>query len=169
MNNKGISLIETVIAIVIISIAVTGLLTVFYNNATHGTKPALEIKAIELGQGLMDEILFKRWDEDSTLGGGSIALGLANIGTEGETLREQFDDVDDYNGYTDGTGSEPLKDSRGVILNGFTGFSRSVVVAFSKPTGTDAGLGINNYKKITITITIPTGDSFVFSATKTNI
>jgi len=169
MNNKGISLIETVIAIVIISIAITGILTVFYNNAINGTKPALEIKAIELGQGLMDEIMFKRWDEDSPLGGGQIPLSLANIGTEGETVRQNFDDLDDYNNYSDGTGSEPLKDSRGIELTGFTGFSRSVTVTFSKPTGTASSLGVNNYKKITIRVTIPTGDSFVFTGTKTNI
>jgi len=169
MNNKGISLIETVIAIVIVSIAVTGILTVFYNNSIKGTKPALELKAIELGQGLMDEIMFKRWDENTPLGGGAIPLSLANIGREGETKREDFDDLDDYDGYSDGTSSEPLKDSRGVELTGFTGFSRSVSIAFVKPTGASGSINVNNYKQITITVTIPTGESFVFKGTKTNI
>lgn len=167
MNNKGFSLVETVIAIVIISVAITGILIVFYNNAVKGTKPVLEIKAIELGQALMDEILFKRFDEDTPVEGGSIPLGVVNIGTEGETLRQQFDDVDDYNGYVDGTGGEPLKDSQGVALTGFTGFSRSVTVTFERPG--NGVLPVNNYKKITITITTPTGESFAFKGTKTNI
>lgn len=168
--NTGFTLIELVITIVILTVAITGVMSVFYTNSIKGVKPILEIKAIELGQAMLDEIILKKWDEDSPIGGGTINTALANIGTEtGETNREHFDDTDDYNGYSDGTPSEPLKNERGELLNGFEGFSRSVTIVFEKPAEAPAAIAAVNYKKITVQITIPTGDSFAFTTTKTNI
>ncbi len=168
-TERGLSLIETIIAIVIIALAVAGIMTVFFQNVQKGTRPLLETKGVELGQAMLDEILFKRWDEDTPLGGGRIPTGLANIGTEGESSRTAFDDVDDYNGYSDGVPGEPLQNELGEdISSGFTGFSRTVTVAFDKPPGAPAGIPVNDYKKITVQVTIPTGDTIGFTAVKTN-
>jgi MSHA pilin protein MshD len=169
-RNQGFTLIETVIAIVIIGIALTGIIGVIFNNVQEGARPFLEIRGVELGQGMMDEILLKRWDEDTPLGGGRIPIALANIGTEaGESGRTDFDDVDDYSGYADGVAGEPLKDELGNDISAeFKGYSRSVTVDFFKPTGAPASLATNNYKRIRIQVTAPTGENFVFTAIKTN-
>ena len=168
-TERGLSLIETIMAIVIIALAVAGIMTVFFQNVQRGSRPLLATKAAVLGQAMMDEILLKRWDEDTPLGGGRIATGLANIGTEGETTRPGFDDVDDYNGYSDGVPGEPLQNELGEdISSGFTGFSRSVIVAFGKPTGAPAGIPVNDYKKITVQVTNPMGETIAFTAVKTN-
>ena len=170
MRNKGFTLMETIISIIIIAVAVVGILSVIYNATQKGINPVMELKACELGQAMLDEIMLKRWDEDTPLGGGHINTSLANIGTEaGETNREDFDDVDDYDGYSDGTGSEPLKDEAGNVLTGFTGFSRSVTVTFEKPTGAPSGINTNNYKKVTVKVTLPTGEEINFVSYKTNI
>ncbi len=166
----GFTLIETVIAIVVIGIALVGIIGVIFNNVQQGTRPFLEIKGVELGQAMMDEILLKRWDEDTPLGGGRIPLSLANIGTEsGESERTDFDDVDDYNGYADGVAGEVLQDELGNDISAdFTGFSRSVTVDFFKPAGAPASLDTKNYKRIRVQVTAPTGENFVFTAIKTN-
>lgn len=170
MSSKGFTLMETIISIIIVAVAVVGILSVIYNVTQKGINPVMELKACELGQAMLDEIMLKRWDEDTPLGGGHIDVALANIGTEaGETNREDFDDVDDYDGYSDGTSSEPLKDEAGNVLTGFTGFSRSVTVTFEKPTGAPAGIDTNNYKKITVKVTLPTGEEINFVSYKTNI
>ncbi len=170
MSSKGFTLMETIISIIIVAVAVVGILSVIYNVTQKGINPVMELKACELGQAMLDEIMLKRWDEDTPLGGGHIDVSLANIGTEtGETNREDFDDVDDYNGYSDGTGSEPLKDEAGNVLTGFTGFSRSVTVTFEKPTGAPSGIDSRNYKKITVKVTLPTGEEINFVSYKTNI
>ncbi len=170
MSSKGFTLMETIISIIIVAVAVVGILSVIYNVTQKGINPVMELKACELGQAMLDEIMLKRWDEDTPLGGGHIDVALANIGTEtGETNREDFDDVDDYDGYSDGTSNEPLKDEAGNVLTGFTGFSRSVTVTFEKPTGAPAGIDTNNYKKITVKVTLPTGEEINFVSYKTNI
>ncbi len=170
MSNRGFTLMETIISIIIIAIAIVGILSVIYNVTQKGINPIIEMKATELGQAMLDEIMLKRWDEDTPLGGGHIDVSLANIGTEaGENSREDFDDVDDYNGYSDGTNTEPLKDEAGNILTGFDGYSRSVSVVFEKPTGAPASVNTNNYKKITVRVTTPTGEEISFVAYKTNI
>ncbi|NOZ12491.1 MAG: prepilin-type N-terminal cleavage/methylation domain-containing protein [Acidobacteria bacterium] len=169
-GRKGFTLIETVIAIVVIGIAVTGIIGVIMNNVQEGARPFLEIKGVELGQAMMDEILLKRWDEDTPLGGGRIPVSEANIGTEaGESGRTDFDDVDDYNGYADGVSGEPLKNELGTDISAdFKGYSRSVSVDFYKPTGAPASLDTKNYKRIRVTVTTPMGENFVFTAIKTN-
>ena len=163
-------MIETVIAIVIIGIALTGIIGVIFNNIQEGARPFLETRGIELGQAMMDEILLKRWDEDTPLGGGRIPVAQANIGTEsGESGRTDFDDVDDYNGYADGISGEPLKDELGNDLSAdFQGFSRSVTIDFFKPAGAPASLDTKNYKRIRIQVTAPMGENFAFTAIKTN-
>ncbi len=170
LRNQGFTLIETVIAIVIIGIALTGIIGVIYNNVQEGANSFLEVRAVELGQAMMDEILLKRWDEDTPLGGGRIPVAQANIGTEaGESGRTDFDDVDDYNGYADGVSGEPLQDELGNDISAdFAGYSRSVTVDFFKPAGAPASLATNNYKRARVQVTVPTGESFEFTAIKTN-
>ena len=88
MNSKGFTLMETIISIIIVAVAVVGILSVIYNVTQKGIDPVMELKACELGQAMLDEIMLKRWDEDTPLGGGHIDISLANIGTEtGETNR----------------------------------------------------------------------------------
>ena len=169
-RSAGFTLIETVIAIVVIGIALAGIIGVIFNNVQEGARPFLETKGIELGQAMMDEILLKRFDEATPLGGGRIPLAQINIGTEtGESGRTDFDDVDDYNGYADGVSGEPLQDELGNDISAdFPGYSRSVTVDFFKPTGAPAGLDSKNYKRVRVQVTAPMGESFVFTAIKTN-
>jgi hypothetical protein len=67
----------------------------------------------------------------------------------GETTRSQFDDVDDYDGWTE----SPPKNRAGTDLAGFTGWSRSVTVVRAQRAspmqnaGSDEGL-----KRITISV-----------------
>ncbi|MCK7471177.1 MAG: prepilin-type N-terminal cleavage/methylation domain-containing protein [Desulfomicrobium escambiense] len=129
-ENKGFSLIEVVITIVIVSIAVTGVITVFLTATQKGIDPVLEIKSVELGQALMDEIMLKRYDESTPEGGGRILDPTAIPGPEsGETTRMDFDDIDDYHGYTDG-GTNPVLDQIGHPVPGYSGFQRTVEVGY---------------------------------------
>ncbi len=69
--NRGFTLIEIVLTIVILG-AVTGILVPFFNAIVHSPDPAIRERAISLGQAMMDEIMAKRWDENTPMGGGPV-------------------------------------------------------------------------------------------------
>jgi prepilin-type N-terminal cleavage/methylation domain-containing protein len=69
--NRGFTLIEIVITIVILG-AVAGILVPFFNAIVHSPDPVIRERAISLGQAMMDEIMAKRWDENTPMGGGPI-------------------------------------------------------------------------------------------------
>ena len=117
--NCGFTLIEIVITIVILG-AVTGILVPFFNAIVHSPDPEIRERAISLGQAMMDEIMAKKWDQNTPLGGGPIcteespnlttrpklidacvtkATTSTSLGADGQTDRTLYDDVDDYNGW----------------------------------------------------------------------
>ena len=73
-QNQGFTLIEIVITIVILG-AVAGILVPFFNAIVHSPDPVIRERAISLGQSMMDEIMAKKWDENTPMGGGPICSG----------------------------------------------------------------------------------------------
>ena len=69
--NQGFTLIEIIITIVILG-AVAGILVPFFNAITHSPDPVIRERAISLGQAMMDEIMAKKWDANTPMGGGPI-------------------------------------------------------------------------------------------------
>ncbi len=106
----GVTLIEMVIFIVIVGIAVTAIMTVYINAGRSSADPLVRIRAIELGQAVLEEIMLKAYDDSTPLGGGCVqfssgsrcasgpsatAQSAAGFGSDGES-RATFNDVDDY-------------------------------------------------------------------------
>ncbi len=107
MNRKGLTLIELILFIVVFSIGVAGVLVLFYNTLNRSSNPTIRLKGVEVASAVMDEILSRKFDNDTPNGGGTIALNLVNIGKEApdDSNTIQYDDVDDYNGLSCITGS----------------------------------------------------------------
>ena len=110
-SQSGLSLIEAIIFILIISIGLTGIISVYLYTTRHSADSMLSLKTVELSQSLMDEILSKGYDENTPVGGGCVegyantncgsgtnaqALVVGNFGTNPGETRSRFDDVDDY-------------------------------------------------------------------------
>lgn len=115
----GVTLIEMVIFIAIISIALTSIMLVYIQTTKSSADPMLRIRSIELAQSFLDEILLKGYDENTPNGGGCVRFPTqgntlcipptyasqpaaavetsAALGAEeGQNNRAIFDDVDDY-------------------------------------------------------------------------
>jgi hypothetical protein len=113
------------------------------------------IKGNSLASDLMEEVLSKSWDENSTAVG-PIADGLktppASLGPESGEARLAFDDIDDYNGYSE----SPPKAQDGQAVEGFAEFTRSVQVYYVRggSTGDYATQEsvVTNFKKIIIRV-----------------
>ena len=110
---KGISLIELVIFIVILSVALTGITLIYINTTRYSADPVVRIRSIELAQSTLEEILLKAYDHNTPVGGGCVqftansncpAVGsnpTAETEASGlvaeEADRTTYNDVDDYN------------------------------------------------------------------------
>ena len=104
MNKNGFTLIEIVIFIIVFTLGVMGIMVLYYNTLGKTAQPLLRVKGIQIAQAVMDEILAKKWDENTPNGGCSdddytfkCNPNNSSIGPDpGENSIKDFDDVDDY-------------------------------------------------------------------------
>lgn len=166
IKQQGYSLIELVITIVLTSIAMVVFFNIFVNNQKKSVTPVFQIKAAELGQAYLEEILLKAYDENSPVGNGlrcnsPTAMSCsATLGSDSET-RTSFDDVDDYNGLSE----TPPQDSLGNVRSDFNRFSVNVTVSYA---GSDLGLTAQAMKRVQVTVQAPDNSQYVFSQYKGN-
>src|SRR5690606_10253382 len=109
-RQRGLTLVELVITIVVISIALYTSLQAFSYFAGRSADALNQTRMLDLAQLYLDEILAKRWDEASGAGGVPVYVGCritndgeCRITNDGECritndgeCRALFDDVDDY-------------------------------------------------------------------------
>lgn len=168
---RGFSLIEMIVSIVALGVALMGVAVLVYPAIEGSPEPAVQIRAVELGQAYLDEILGKRFDANSGQGGtprcdssdpGASACTAAGLfGPEGET-RAAFDDVDDYHGLDD----TPPVDALGNARGRYARYRVRVQVSYA---GTDIGLASDaDAKRVDVVVISPLGDEFPFSAYRVN-
>ena len=167
IKQSGYSLIELIVTIVVTSIVIIIFYSVFAPNQKHSVSSILQVKAAELGQAYLEEIIHKRFDENSPAGNslrcnqpsGPLCGGIAN--EEGAGNRSLFDDVDDYHGLDD----QPAQDAFGNNRVGFNGYRVTVSVSYA---GGDLGLAAQDLKRVEVTVYTPEGNNLVFSQYKGN-
>ncbi len=109
---RGFTLIEFVVGIVLLAIALTGILGLLINQAPQAVDPVQQVRAAQLAQRILGEMLEKSFDEHSDHNGGRFRCGetvgtpavtyppctaSADYGPEGgETRPYAFNDVDDF-------------------------------------------------------------------------
>ncbi|PAV27305.1 MSHA biogenesis protein MshD [Tamilnaduibacter salinus] len=159
MNQRGVTLVELVMTIVIISLGVAGVVSAFALIGGRSADPLFQTRSVALSQLYMDEIMGQRYAEGTPVGGVPKANGCA-INTE-EGSREDYDDVDDYNAID----NQAPADAEGTALDGYDGFRVSIRVECA---GGDVGLPGDDAKRIRLTVTAPADQRFVFSAYRAN-
>ncbi len=156
---NGITLIELVISIVVLGIALTAIVSAISTSVGRSSGVLLQDRMIELSQAYMDEILGKRFDEDTPIGGYPPVTNCS-INTE-EGNRANYDDVDDYNGLNEVPTSQTTAN--------FANYSDYRVAVSVACAGTDIGLSADKWaKRIQVNIAAPTGQVMVFTAYKGN-
>ncbi len=86
-RQHGVTLVELVISIVVVSIAVSAVLGVLASNVEHSADAMIISQAVSIAEGYIEEISVKPFDDPD--------------GIDGEASRTDFDDVDDYDGLAD--------------------------------------------------------------------
>ncbi len=158
-QQRGVTLVELVMTIIIISVAVAGVMAAFSYSVGRGADPLWQTKAMRLAQLYLDEILTKPYDEDTPVGGAPPYAGTCRVGSDGET-RAGFDDVDDYDG---------VDDQPPVLLVGSVDDYNSYRVQVSVAcAGTEVSLGAADAKRVTVTVTPPGLPSQTFAVYRSN-
>ncbi len=171
-NSRGFSLIEIVIFIVIVGVAVAGITVQFSQNVAHSADPLLRQKTLALANGIMDEIVRKRWDENSPIGGGCVATGSGScatgpavstpLGADGES-RADYDDIDDYDAITN---QSPPQDPTGTAISAYNGYTLSISVGY--PAANWNGINSADVKQIDLALTNPIGETITFTMLRVN-
>jgi len=185
---RGFTLIELVVGIVVFAIALTLFTSLIVPQAIRSVDPIFQVRAAELGQSLINEIAGRSFDEMSGRTGGTnicsqgtnpACTSSAALGPEeGTNNRPNFDDVDDYHGFTmpydsDGDGDSEFTNALGnqITLNGvnlYAGFSVNVSVFYDANFDGINDAIIGNAKLITVTVTTPNAEDIIFSSYRNN-
>ena len=129
-HQSGLTLIELIISMVIISIALVGVLSVMNLTVSHSADPVVEHQAIAIAEAYLEEIQLQSYsDPDGT--------------NTGET-RATYDNVADYHGLND-VGAH---DQSGASINTLSSYNVSVAVA-------DQTVSTLVAKQITVTVSGP--------------
>ena len=96
-DESGVTLIELVIAIVIISIGLAALTATIINTTRHSADPIIQQQAYAIAQSYMEELQSEAFcDPDNSLDCYSYITSSACTTGTVEALRANFDDVCDY-------------------------------------------------------------------------
>ncbi|MDT8281179.1 MAG: prepilin-type N-terminal cleavage/methylation domain-containing protein [Gammaproteobacteria bacterium] len=115
-NSRGFTLIEMVIAIVVLAAAVSGVLFSFTQNISSSADPMIQQQAIIIAQGYLEEAMLKPYNDPD--GGETSSCE--------EAARIQYDDVADYACINDTSGAI---DQFGGSLPGLGAYNVAVAVS----------------------------------------
>lgn len=170
LHQAGVTLVELVISIIILSIAMVALMNAFSVSMLNSADPLWRNKTLKLAQSYLDEILAKNYDHTTPVGGMPYVEtpDCTNLGPDGLEDRESFNDVDDY----DDIDNEVPTSLIASLDSSYNAYRVSVeVVCVGDQVGAvdkDNGADSDQAKKITVTITPPGQDAIPFAAYKGN-
>lgn len=161
-RQRGLSLIELVIFMVVLSAALAGVLRVFIQATSASADPMLRRQALAIAESLMEEVqlmplTFCDPDDanvETAPSSAACATSAEAVGPEaGETrfTTPQFDNVNDYNGYA----MSGVVDITQTAVAGLAGYSASVTVAPAALNTISAGSG--DALRITVSVNAPGG------------
>ena len=148
----GVTLIELVVSIVVISVGVAGILAVITRTTSSSADPVVRHQAIAVAEAYIEEILPKDFADPTQIETG---------GFEPLETRPIFDDVSDYNGLSD----VGARDQTDTAIAGLGAYTVSVTVANDASL---PGIGAVNAKLIAVTVTGPFGGPVTVSSFRTN-
>jgi len=174
-QNGGFTLIELILGMVVLAIVMTIITGLLAPQARQSADPIVQIRATELGQALMNEILAKSFDEESDRSppwnrcgeNTTTCTSEANFGSEGSETRINYNDVDDYDDLT--LNDSDFKNSLDQdVSDYYKGFTATITVVYDDDF--DGTFSDTNKiaKLITVTITASNNEVYGFSAYKGN-
>lgn len=145
-KNRGVTLVELVIAIVVIGIAASIILGLLSTNVGASADPMVRQQAVAIARAYVEEIQLRSF--------------LDPDGADGEANRTDFDDIDDYDGLVD-TGARDQFD------NAIAGLESYTVAINVVNSGALPGVPAADNLRIDVTVSRPPYLSFTLSTYRT--
>jgi MSHA pilin protein MshD len=140
---RGATLIEAVVAVLVLGLAIPPLIVLFEGVAAQGAAEARRAAALELADAYMEELAARAFEEPS--------LPSGSFGAE-EAARTVFDDVDDYHGLDEA----PPRQVDGGVLAQFPAYRVQISVdsvsATDPDPATPAAAGSTALKRIRVRV-----------------
>jgi len=146
-QQRGFSIVEAIVFIVIVSVALTGILSLMNFTTQHSADPMIRKQAIVVAESLLAEITQQNFTDPVD--------GYFNVGTPTQANRHLFDDIGDYNGFTT-TGIFPIDDPS-TPIPALVAYNASVRVVDTTLGPVGAPIPSGSVKLITVTVTGPDG------------
>ena len=146
-RQTGTTLIELVIAIVIISIAASTVLMALSTSVAQSADPMIRHQAVAIAEAYLEEVALRSFADPD--------------GVDGEASRDLYDDVDDYNGLVDAG----ARDQFGNALAGLGDYTVTVAVTASSAL---PSIALTDLFLSSVTITHAANIDFTVSAYRAN-
>lgn len=147
-GERGVTLIELVISIVVIAIAASAVLGVLSSSVGRSADAMVLAQAVSVAEAYLEEISPKPYADPD--------------GVDGEALRTDFDDVDDYDGLVD----NGARDQFGAALASLSAYTVTVTVVASAAL---AGVPAADAERVDVSVTHPGNVSVVLSGYKARL
>ncbi len=135
-RSGGFTLVEVIVAIVVLGAGLAGLLTAFNTAGRASADPMVHKQMLSLAEGMLEEILLMPYES-----------GPGVINPAG-CSRVEADDIGDYDGYGPGNGCGQARDLEGNPIAALAGYAIGVSV---RKDATLGGLA-SDVAKITVTV-----------------
>ena len=179
---RGLSLIELILFIMIISVALAGILLVMQRVTASSADPLLRKQALAIAESLMEEVQLMPFtfcdpdDANSTTASNSTigaAGGCATLSEDtaidpeaGESRYSStspFDNVSDYHNFSMNAGNGGLRDINNNAIANLSAYNASIVIrraAFN-------GMAASDALHITVSVTAPNGEQIQIDGYRT--
>ncbi|REL36677.1 type II secretion system protein [Thalassotalea euphylliae] len=186
-KTKGFTLIELIIGIVVLSISFSVITSLVIPTTVQSANQLHQIRAAELGQTVMNEILARSFDENSDHVGGIVRCSSSTCSSAGalgpdgvipnQETRENYNDVDDFQCYDTSNPEQSFDLTCANLVNWgkapytsdiYRNFRVAINVFYD---GNYDGINDNGYavaKRIGVEVRAPDGEIIAFSTYKVN-
>ena len=161
----GVTLIELVITIVIISVAIAGVLGAFATITERSADPLIQSRATSLAQLYLDEVMARKYEEGTPLGGGRVGVDDVDCSPDSNDIedRDDFQVVNDFH-TGEGNFQEPRLAQQSDEL--YSGYQIQILVGCVG--GEFNNLGESDAKSIEVTVQDPRGRETTLSVYRGN-
>ena len=166
-RQRGVTLVELIVAIVIISVGIAGILSTFNIAVSGSASPLIAKQALAIAEALMEEVQlapFTFCDPDDPLAETATPATVCTIpeamGPEAGDARP-FDNVNDYNGFA----LPAITDVAGAAVPYLAGYTAGIVVTAVALNGITLASG--DVLRITVSVTAPTAEVFTLDGYRT--